>query len=68
MGGPSRSRLILLSACCMAVVLTAPSDLLAQDGSVRGVVEADRTLRPVSGALVEAVGTNRSMVTDARHS
>jgi TonB-linked SusC/RagA family outer membrane protein len=65
MGGPFRSRLILLSACCMAVILTAPPDLLAQDGSVRGVVEADRTLRPVSGALVEAVGTNRSMVTDA---
>jgi hypothetical protein len=63
--GVRGGRWTLLAAAWAAVALTASPALHAQDGAVRGVVEADRTLRPVSGALVEAVGTGRTMVTDA---
>jgi TonB-linked SusC/RagA family outer membrane protein len=65
MGGRISSRVALLSAVTAVVTLCAPLPLLAQEGSLRGVVEADRSLRPLAGALVEVVGTNRSMLTDA---
>jgi TonB-linked SusC/RagA family outer membrane protein len=58
-------RTAIAAGVLWAVMCVAPPAAVAQDGAVRGVVEAERTLRPVSGALVELVGTNRSMLTDA---
>jgi TonB-linked SusC/RagA family outer membrane protein len=58
-------RSIVMAVALWAVFCTVPPEVSAQDGAVRGVVEAERTLRPISGALVEIVGTNRSMLTDA---
>jgi TonB-linked SusC/RagA family outer membrane protein len=55
----------LIAASLLWAVPGLVSPAAAQDGAVRGVVEAERTLRPVSGALVELVGTNRSVLTDA---
>jgi TonB-linked SusC/RagA family outer membrane protein len=55
----------ILSGVVLWMLFAASSALHAQDGSIRGVVEAERTMRPVSGAFVEVVGTNRSMLTDA---
>jgi TonB-linked SusC/RagA family outer membrane protein len=52
----------LLSAVLVALLCAPPA--LAQDGTIRGVVEAERSLRPLSGALVQVVGTDRSMLTD----
>jgi TonB-linked SusC/RagA family outer membrane protein len=63
MVGRCNSGVALLSAV-LAVLLCAPP-ALAQDGTIRGVVEAERTLRPLSGALVQVAGTDRSMLTDA---
>jgi TonB-linked SusC/RagA family outer membrane protein len=65
MGSPSRSRGAFLFALLVTAGYAAPPPVAAQDGAVRGVVEAERTMRPVSGAVVEVVGTGRSMVTDA---
>jgi TonB-linked SusC/RagA family outer membrane protein len=64
MGGRFNGGIALLSAMLLAAA-TSPPAAQAQEGSIRGVVEADRTLRPLSGALVEVVGTNRNMLTDA---
>jgi TonB-dependent SusC/RagA subfamily outer membrane receptor len=65
MGGRINSRVVLLSVVAMVATLLSPLSVRAQEGSLRGVVEADRSLRPLSGALVEVVGTTRSMLTDA---
>jgi len=51
--------------CAAAVLLGLAPGATAQEGTIRGVVESERTLRPLSGAFVELVGTGRSMVTDA---
>jgi TonB-dependent starch-binding outer membrane protein SusC len=60
-----RHRIALLSACFLASTLAVPSPVNAQEGSVAGTVEAERTLRPVAGAQVQVVGTDRSTLTDA---
>jgi TonB-linked SusC/RagA family outer membrane protein len=53
-----------LSACAMAVMLAVPPPAQSQEGSILGVVEGGRTLMPISGALVEIVGTDRGALTD----
>jgi len=54
-----------LAACALAVMLAVPPPALSQEGSIVGVVEGGRTLMPISGALVEIVGTDRGALTDA---
>ena len=54
-----------LSLCSLALMLAVPPPALSQDGTIMGVVEGGRTLRPISGAVVEIVGTDRGALTDA---
>jgi len=53
-----------LAACSLAVMLAVPPPALSQEGTIMGVVEGGRTLMPISGAVVEIVGTDRSALTD----
>lgn len=48
-----------------AALLGAAPDAGAQQGTIRGIVESERTLRPLPGAYVEIVGTDRAVVSDA---
>src|SRR5690606_1983000 len=58
-------RTSLGAALAAAALLGAAPDAGAQQGTIRGIVESDRTLRPLPGAYVEIVGTDRAVVTDA---
>ena len=49
----------------MIALLAGPRSALAQDASVGGVVIAERSLRPVAGALVVADDSTRRATTDA---
>jgi len=53
------------TALAAAVLLGTPPGVAAQQGTIRGVVESERTLRPLPGAHVELVGTDRAVLTDA---
>ncbi|HEY8470866.1 MAG TPA: SusC/RagA family TonB-linked outer membrane protein [Longimicrobiales bacterium] len=56
----------LAAVCGLLLQLGAPPDpATAQQGTIRGVVESERTLLPLPGAYVELVGLNRGMMTDA---
>ena len=48
----------------LALILAAPPPLQAQEGSIMGTVSGERTLRPLSGALVEIPALNRSAFSD----
>src|SRR5690606_26734342 len=58
-------RTSLGAALAAAALLGAPPDAGAQQGTIRGIVESERTLRPLPGAYVEIVGTDRAVLTDA---
>ncbi len=48
------------TALAVAVLLAAPPGAAAQQGTIRGIIESERTLRPLPGAYVELVGTDRA--------
>ncbi|MFO7260599.1 MAG: SusC/RagA family TonB-linked outer membrane protein [bacterium] len=58
-------RTSLAAALAATVLLGTPPGVTAQEGTIRGVVQSERTLLPVPGAQVELVGTGRAVVTDA---
>lgn len=55
----------LVAATLLAVASGAVDTAVAQDGAVRGTVTHERTRRPIVGAQVVAVGTDRGAITDA---
>ena len=48
----------------LALMLAVPPPVTAQDGNILGTVSGERTLRPLSGALVELPALNRSTFSD----
>jgi TonB-linked SusC/RagA family outer membrane protein len=58
-------RVVLHGVCAAAIMMGWSPSLHGQQGSITGVVQGERTLRPISGAYVELVGTERGVLTDA---
>jgi TonB-dependent SusC/RagA subfamily outer membrane receptor len=56
---------ILLVAVTSVLLGLAPSGLAAQTGSIEGQVRAADGLRPLAGAQIQLVGTERGVLTDA---